>query len=402
MNKADPLIAAFRQLAFGKASSRLGAHHAPAAKDGKDKAEHFRDQLRSIAHGAKLEPKAETTRAETDVARSPEVLDRIAEIIEEVTTRPKEHVDPQSEVSPQQAAVESTSLPLEWRGPEAALSAVISRLDQAQTSSAREDAPMPRIVHAEGHPGRPEMPLSDDGGLNAGNAMGGPKADESPEQRIAPSVNVAETRTLPPVKVVVREQETHFEPVQQLTLLQKIVDRMATDLPAASPQAGPSSPDTALPVPRLADKPVRMLTLQLDPPDLGAVIVKMRLIGDAVEVRLTADRYETTQMLRQERGALSDVMQSAGYAFDIASIDHSRAGDANPGAGQQQAQPDQRQSQQTHGGSQIDNAASERQSGDTQAGSRQNRRQHDQFTEPAERHQRQEGVPDRNGGALYL
>ena len=114
---------------------------------------------------------------------------------------------------------------------------------------------MPRIVHAEGHPGRPEMPLSDDGGLNAGNAMGGPKADESPEQRIAPSVNVAETRTLPPVKVVVREQETHFEPVQQLTLLQKIVDRMATDLPAASPQAGPSSPDTALPVPRLADKP---------------------------------------------------------------------------------------------------------------------------------------------------
>ena len=50
----------------------------------------------------------------------------------------------------------------------------------------------------------------------------------------------------------------------------------------------------------------------------------MRLIGGAVEVRLSADRYETTQMLQQERGALTDVMQSAGYAFDIASIDHSR------------------------------------------------------------------------------
>ena len=87
-------------------------------------------------------------------------------------------------------------------------------------------------------------------------------------------------------------------------------------------------------MPRLADKPVRIPTLQLDPPTLGAVIVKMRLIGGAVEVRLSADRYETTQMLQQERGALKDVMQSAGYAFDIASIDHSRASDANPGAGQ--------------------------------------------------------------------
>ena len=155
-------------------------------------------------------------------------------------------------------------------------------------------------------------------------------------------------------------------------------------------------------MPRLADKPVRILTLQLDPPDLGAVIVKMRLIGGAVEVRLSADRYETTQMLQQERGALTDVMQSAGYAFDIASIDHSRASDANPGAGQQQAQPEQRQSQQLHGGSQIDNATSERQSGDAQAGSRQHRRQHDQFTEPVERHQEQEVVRNRTGGALYL
>ena len=402
MNKADPLIAAFRQLAVGKASSRLGSHPATAAKDGKDKAEHFREQLRSIAQGTKPAPKVETRRAETDVTQSLEVPDQIAEIIEEVTTRPRERVNPQTEMPLPQAAAEPTPMPSEWRAPEAALSAVISRLDQAQPSSVREDAPMPRIARAESHPERPAMPLSDDRALSTGDAMEVAKADEPHGQRFAVSVNAAETRTLPPVKVVVREQETHFEPVQQVTLLQKIVDRMATDLPAAAPQAAPSSSEAALPMPRLADKPVRMLTLQLDPPDLGAVIVKMRLIGDAVEVRLTADRYETTQMLQQERGTLTDVMQSAGYAFDIASIDHSRASDANPGAGQQQAQPEQRQSQQMQSGSQIDNAASERQSGDAQAGSRQNRRQHEQFTEPAERNQRQEVVPNRTGGALYL
>lgn len=402
MNKADPLIAAFRQLAVGKASSRLGSQPAAAAKEAKDKAEHFREQLRSIAQGTKPGPKVETTRAETDVAQGLEVPDRLAEIIEEVTTWPKERDGPQNDLPPPQAAAESTPMPAEWRAPEAALSAVISRLDQPQTSAAREDAPIPRVVHAESRPEPPAMPLKDDGELKAGEVVEVPKTDKPPEQRIALSVNAAETRTLPPVKVVVREQETHFEPVQQVTLLQKIVDRMAADLPAAAPQAAPSSPDTELPTSRLADKPVRILTLQLDPPDLGAVMVKMRLIGDAIEVRLTADRYETTQMLQHERGALSEVMQSAGYAFDIASIDHSRAGDANPGASQQQSQPEQRQSQQMQGGSQIDNAASERQSGDTQAGTRQNRRQHEQFTEPAERHQRQEVGPNRNGGALYL
>lgn len=406
MNKADPLIAAFRQLAVGKAASRLGAQNATAAKEGKDKAEHFREQLRSIAQSAKPGPKAEIKHAETDVTQGLEVPARIAEVIEEVKARPKERVNPPNEMSPQQVAAETTPLPLEWRGPEAALSAVISRLDQIQTASGRDDDPPSRVAHTESRPERPEMPLKDGDELKelkAGDAVKPPKADEPPRQRIVLSVDAPETRTLPAVKVVVREQETHFEPVQQVTLLQKIVDRMVTDLPAVSPQAGPSSPDTALPMPRAADKPVRILTLQLDPPDLGAVIVKMRLIGGAVEVRLSADRYETTQMLQQERGALTDVMQSAGYAFDIASIEHSRASDANPGAGQQQAQPEQRPSQQLHGGSQIDNATSERQSGDAQAGSRHSsRREHDQFAERVERHQEQEVVRNGNGGALYL
>jgi chemotaxis protein MotD len=211
-----------------------------------------------IPHSAlKPAPKVETRRAETDVTQSLEVPDQIAEIIEEVTTRPRERVNPQTEMPLPQAAAEPTPMPPEWRAPEAALSAVISRLDQAQPSSVREDAPMPRIARAESHPERPAMPLSDDRALSTGDAMEVAKADEPHGQRFAVSVNAAETRTLPPVKVVVREQETHFEPVQQVTLLQKIVDRMATDLPAAAPQAAPSSSEAALPMPRLADKPDR-------------------------------------------------------------------------------------------------------------------------------------------------
>lgn len=406
MNKADPLIAAFRQLAVGKLAPRPGPHGGTIAKDGNHKAEHFREQLRLIGQGTKPDPKpeipkagipkAEVKGAQPDLARSLELADQLADVAVEEPTRPKDRADQPNEVSPQQAAAEVTSSPLEWRGPEAALSAVISRLDQAKTLSARDDDATTRVALPENRAEPKEISLKPD------DAMRLSKPDEPAEQRFTLTVDFSETRTLPAVKVVVRDQETHFEPVQQPTLLQKIVDRMVTDLPASSPQAGASPADAALPTPPAADKPVRILTLQLDPPDLGAVTVKMRLIGNAVEIHLSADRHETTQMLRQERGALTEVMQSAGYAFDIASIDQTRASDANPGAGQQQAPSDQKPSQQLPGGSQIDNATSERQSGDAQAGTRHNRQQHDQFKEPVERPQDQEVVRNRNGGALYL
>lgn len=410
MNKADPLIAAFRQLAVGKLTPRAGLNGGTIAKDGNDKAgndkaEHFRQQLRLIAQGTKPDPKAETAKAEIkgarpDLARDLELADQLAEVADEGTTRSKDDADQPNEVSPPQAAAEATPLPPEWRSPEAALSAVISRLDQAKTVSARDDDAPPHVALPESRAEPREIPLQLD------DAIRPPKSDQPAEQRFTLTVDSSETRVLPTVKVVVRDQETHFEPVLQPTLLQKIVDRMVTDLPVAASPADTSSA-AASPPPPAADKPVRILTLQLDPPDLGAVTVKMRLIGNAVEIHLSADRRETTQMLQQQRGALTEVMQSAGYAFDIASIDQSRAGDANPGAGQQQAQSDPRPSQPLPGGSQADNATSERQSGDAQAGSRHNRQQHDEFKQSVERAQDQEGVRKdgvrhRNGGALYL
>jgi chemotaxis protein MotD len=119
----------------------------------------------------------------------------------------------------------------------------------------------------------------------------------------------------------------------------------------------------------------------------------MRLAGDSVEIHLTADRYETTQMLRQERGALTDAMQSAGYTFDIAAIDHTRTPDANLNNGQQQQQApsDQRSSLPSSGGSQADGGSSGRSSGDAQSGARHNRQDHEQSPRSSERQQDQNG-----------
>ena len=60
MNKADLLTATFRQLAAAKTASRIGVPHATAAKDGKVKADPFRDQLRLIAQAAKAPTEART------------------------------------------------------------------------------------------------------------------------------------------------------------------------------------------------------------------------------------------------------------------------------------------------------------------------------------------------------
>src|SRR3954463_14339011 len=111
MNKADPLIGAFRQLAVGKLAPRSGPPGGTTAKGGNGKAEHFRDQLRLIAQGTKPDPKAEIPKAEIkeskpDLARGLELAEQFAEVSDEKTTRPKDPADQPDEVSPRQAAAE--------------------------------------------------------------------------------------------------------------------------------------------------------------------------------------------------------------------------------------------------------------------------------------------------------
>jgi chemotaxis protein MotD len=406
MNKADLLTATFRQLAATKTASRGSASHATTANDGKEKAAHFRDQFRLVAQAAKSAPKAEIEAAKTEAKPAIEANSRaveVAEVVEQLIAQPKDPADRPSKKSPEPSTPATPPSPAEWRGPEAALSAVISRLEQAQSAPAPHadiDADADAAVSAIQPGPRAEARAAD---LKPIDLAESPKPGSTSEPRFTLTAESAETRTPSPIKVAVRDQETHFEPVQQPSLLQKIVDRMASDLPVAATPAAPASAEVVLPdFHKPTDSPVKMLTLHLDPPDLGAVTVKMRLTGDAVEIRLSADRAETAQLLKSERSALTDIMQSAGYKFDIAAIDQSRASDANTGAGQQQPQPDQRPSQQPLGGSSINDANSERQSGDTQSGTRQNRQQHEQFTERAERPQDKEPVRDRNSGAVYL
>jgi chemotaxis protein MotD len=390
-----PKLTPFNLPAPNKATASRAAVHTPPTKEGKDKADHFREQLRAVAQDVK--PASPPGADDPEVAALPARLpaDRTTELMDEIKARSKNRDGQSHDKLPQTAATDAQAQPQEWQTPDAALNAVVSRLDQAQARAARDDGAIPHIT--------PQSAKSDqqDALPKLGDLPVTPAADGPSAQRFAVPVDVAATRIAPTLKVMVRDQETHFEPVVQLTQLQKIVDQMATDLVAApAPASAAAAVGADLPP---ADKPLRMLTLQLDPPDLGAVTVKMRLAGDTMEVRLMADRPETAEMLRKERGDLTDLMQSAGYSFDIASIDHVRAAaDASASNGAAQGQPDQKSSQQPQGGSQFSGSSAERQSSDAQGGARHNRQGHDQIEKSSERQPDEKRIVAGNGSAFYL
>jgi len=409
MNQADLLTAAFRKLASAKAGMKGGLGGALHAKDGKEKAEHFREQMQKVSKDrSTVIPKVDKNVANVAIPASP-LLDAAA-ILAELTgeTKPKpidgERTE-KDEEAPKTAGdgKQTVATTSEWHDPNAALSAVMSKIGQAQQNSGSDDEAAPQLaapqVDLKAADATPDLTDADI-----------PAVETPPEKRFTASVETTDTKPIVMTKAVVREQETHFEPVQQVTTLQKIVDRMASDLPAvAAPEAAHAAEAPVSEADKPSEsRPVRMMTLELDPPNLGSVTVKMRLAGGSVEVHLTADRLETTQLLRQERGVLSDAMQSAGYSFDISAIEHARMPDGNMSNGQSQSQPqsqqqsaDQRGSMPASNGAQSDGSSSGRSSGDAHGGARQNRQDHDQSPIQSERPQNPGGSGVRSS-TVYL
>lgn len=72
--------------------------------------------------------------------------------------------------------------------------------------------------------------------------------------------------------------------------------------------------------PAVMDGPLRILTLQLRPMDLGNVVVRMRLRGGQLEMSLHANREETAELLRKDGAVLNGLLRDAGYQSDAITI----------------------------------------------------------------------------------
>jgi chemotaxis protein MotD len=139
-------------------------------------------------------------------------------------------------------------------------------------------------------------------------------------------------------KVTVIRQETHLPPVPQFTATQQVAHAVVAEL-KGSPASTPSAlPDLAASQTDAPDQPLRILTISLDPPALGNVTVRLRLVGAAVSLQLAADRRDTSLMLEQHRGALRELMQSAGYVTEVAPVHHGALDGFQSGSGQSQSQ----------------------------------------------------------------
>lgn len=195
------------------------------------------------------------------------------------------------------------------------------------------------------------------------------------------------------VKVTVVQQETHLPPVQPFPANAQVAKAVVAELEGSSAPPSSAASNLASTQGNVSDQPLKVLTISLEPPALGNVTVRLRLVGAAVSVHLAADRKETSQMLDQQRDSIRELMQSAGYVADVAPVQHGALDGFQPGSSQSQpSSSGQQQPQAAPDGSSAS-------SGQSQDEAKQSRKE--QQINQETRHD-QDVAPHRRRGAVYL
>ena len=195
-------------------------------------------------------------------------------------------------------------------------------------------------------------------------------------------------------KVTVVQQETHLPPLQPFTPAVQVATAVVAELEGAAAPPSSAASNLAPAHGGIPDQPLKILTISLEPPALGNVMVRLRLAGDSVSVHLTADRRDTSQMLDQQRDSIRDLMQSAGYVADVAPVQHGALDGFQSGSSQSQPSlsGQQQQPQGTSGGSNPS-------SGQSQDGAKRSRNEQQPSQET--RHD-PDVAPHHRRGAVYL
>lgn len=204
----------------------------------------------------------------------------------------------------------------------------------APTPTADEEARGVRAdLHAEGRPAkaarRPSLPLASDAVTSrtpsASRQLQGERAQPSPAAAIdAEAWDKSSARAVPQPPPAAAQAPAHSvelaagvglewgpapglaSPLRQLA--QQIAAAAAPDEAALDSAVAPDK----TPAPSV----LKVLSIQLQPLELGTVSVRMRLRHDAIAVEITADRQETARLLQQDREALMRLLQASGLTTD--------------------------------------------------------------------------------------
>jgi chemotaxis protein MotD len=191
-------------------------------------------------------------------------------------------------------------------------------------------------------------------------------------------------------KVSIIHQETHFAPAPAQSLAFQIANRIVHEIGTADPVFTASVaavPDDA------SAAPVKALFIQLDPPELGALTIRMSLKDETLHLQIEASRHETARLIERDRDALSGMLRSAGYNFDGLTVQIT-TGDRGNGA------------QQFSGGSGFNQPAGQhaagRQPEDSGSGQGWQRAGEPERIAENGRDTEAPGAPGRRGGLVYL
>jgi hypothetical protein len=148
--------------------------------------------------------------------------------------------------------------------------------------------------------------------------------------------DAADGETAPPErdaavpKMSVLTRETHFEPVQRLSPTQQVVTTVLDEVgPADVVDTKPAATTTDLPQ-ASSRGPLRVLHIKLEPEDLGAVVLRMRLVGQSLELHVEAARVETAHLLDKDRDALVRGLRASGYSPDVVTVQTATVADSAP------------------------------------------------------------------------
>jgi chemotaxis protein MotD len=114
-------------------------------------------------------------------------------------------------------------------------------------------------------------------------------------------------------------QDEHPAPAQAaVPVTRQIVDGIAAEI--APPHdtgrvgAAPAAAPTFLP------QPVKVVTIQLSPAELGTLTVRISLRNDALELQVETGRRETARMVDADRDTLSNLLRAAGYQVETMTV----------------------------------------------------------------------------------
>jgi flagellar hook-length control protein FliK len=219
----------------------------------------------------------------------------------------------------------------------------------------------------------PEM-IAPKGEAKAPAATGLPSRADQAFASIADGQARARAQDLAPVKetkVTVLHSETHFAPVSQTSPALQIAEQIKSDLTSA-PASGAPFVERAPSYAKASEPVLKVLHIQLQPADLGAVTVRMSLKDDALELKLDVSQQGTAHLIQKDHEALSQALRSAGYLLDgvtvqVAEPDRTQMASGQSGQQGQGAQSSPQSSGQPGSGSPQTNGGSGREQSPAQS-----------------------------------